>query len=59
MTEVSGIVNGKTELDNTHLGELTDFFSQEEVGQIAAKKAYTIKGYWLKCLKDVEAVGKI
>lgn len=52
-------MNGKTELDNTHLGELTDFFSQEEVGQIAAKKAYTIKGYWLKCLKDVEAVGKI
>lgn len=57
MTQVSAIVGGKTEVEAAHLGELSDFFSEEEVAQIPAKKAYAIKGYWLKCLKDVEAVG--
>lgn len=59
LTQVSAIVGGQTELDTGALGDLSEFFGAEEIPQIQAKRAYQVKGFWLKCLKDVEAVGSL
>ena len=55
---VSNIAAGNTEVTTAHLGNLQDFFSEEEIAQITPQKN-KINNYWLESLKKVESIAEL
>lgn len=56
---MSSIASGACELDSDNLGDVSEFFTDEEKAEIPAKKSYKLEDYWLKTLQASEAVGSL
>ena len=56
---VNSIAKGETEIDQSKLGDLMDFFDQEEQEVLKQKEKYefsNIENYWLRSLKKVDLI---